>query len=253
VIRVAAQGERVAMSISPEARSDLAPHGVIRAAINLGNPVLAQTGDDGAPKGVSVDLAHELARRTGLSLDLVVFDAAGKVFTALKTHAWDVAFMAIEPVRAAELEFTAPYVIIEGTYMVPSGSPLDRIEDFDQPGVRIAVAKGSAYHLYLDRTIERATLVAAETPAAAIPMFLDQKLDAIAGVRQPLLKYAAGHPGYRVLPGRFMEIRQAMAVPKGRLAGVDYLRHFIEEMKADGFVAEALAKSGQEVAVAPPA
>ncbi len=236
---------------SPDILKDLAPTGRLRFAINLGNPVLAQKGDNGAPKGVTIDLANELARRTGLPLDFVLFDAAGKVFNALKTGAWDVAFMAIEPVRAAELEFTAPYVIIEGTYMVRIDSPLMAIPEFDKPGLRIAVGRGSAYHLYLERTIKNATLVPAPTGGEAIAMFVADKLDAAANVKQPLVKYAAENPGYRVIDGRFMEIRQAIAVPRGRLAAAGYLSAFIEEQKASGFVADALARSGQEAAVAP--
>jgi polar amino acid transport system substrate-binding protein len=238
---------------SPEILKDLAPTGRLRAAINLGNPVLAQKAADGAPKGVTVDLARELAQRIGLPLDLVAFDAAGKVFDALKSGALDLAFIAIEPVRAAELEFTAPYVIIEGTYMVPLASSLREIADFDRPGIRIAVGRGSAYHLYLERTIRRATLVPAPTGGEAIATFVADKLEAAANVRQPLADYAAKNPGYRVIGSRFMEIRQAMAVPKGRLAAAGYLGAFIEEQKASGFVADALAKSGQDAAVAPPA
>ncbi len=236
---------------SSDILQDLAPTGRLRVAINLGNSVLAQKGNGGAPKGVTVDLAHELARRTGLPLDLVTFDAAGKAFDAVKSGALDVAFIAIEPVRAAELEFTAPYVIIEGTYMVAQDSPLQKIEDFDKPGIRIAVGKGSAYHLYLDRTIKHATLVPAPTGGQAIAMFVTDKLEAAANVKQPLLKYVEGNPGFRVIPGRFMEIRQAMAVPKGRTLAADYLRSFIEELKASGFVADALKRSGQDAAVAP--
>jgi polar amino acid transport system substrate-binding protein len=238
---------------SPDILKNLAPTGRLRVAINLGNPVLVQKGADGAPKGVTIDLANELARRTGLPLDLVLFDAAGKVFDALKTGAWDVAFLAIEPVRAAELEFTAPYVIIEGTYMVREGSPLKAIADFDKPGIRVAVGRGSAYHLYLQRSIKHATLVAAPTGLEAIAQFVTDKLEAAANVKQPLVKYAAENPGFRVIDGRFMEIRQAIAVPKGRLAAVGYLAAFIEELKASGFVADALARSGQDAAVAPAA
>lgn len=239
---------------SPEILKDLAPTGRLRVAINLGNPVLAQKGDDGAPKGVTVDLARELARRTGLPLDLVTFEAAGKAFDALKSAALDVAFIAIEPVRAAELEFTAPYVIIEGTYMVRVNSPLKTIAEFDRPGIRIAVGRGSAYHLFLERTIKHATLVPAPTGGQAIDMFVADNLEAAANVKQPLVKFAAANPGYRVIEGRFMEIRQAMAVPKGRTMAADYLRSFIEEQKASGFVADALARSGQDdAAVAPPA
>ena len=243
------------VAISPDIVRDLAPTGRLRAAINLGNSVLAQKDASGELRGVTVDLARELARRAGIPLDLVLFEAAGKVFEALKADAWDVAFLAIEPVRAAEIDFTAPYVLIEGTYMVPADSPLKTIADVDRAGVRIAVGRGSAYDLYLTRTIKNATLVRAHTGGgrAMIELFLSDKLEAAAGVKQPLVEYAKTDPNVRVMDGRFMEIQQAMGMPKGRAAAARYLRAFVEEMKASGFVAEALKRSNQlDAAVAPP-
>lgn len=240
-------------SVSPDVLKDLAPTGAVRAAINLGNAVLAQ-GTPDAPRGITVDLARELARRLGVPVTFVVFDAAGKVFEALKAGAWDVAFLAIEPVRAAEIAFTAPYVLIEGTYVVPDDSPLKTVEDADRPGVRIAAAKGSAYDLYLSRTLKHATLVRAPTGPEAFEIFLRDKLDAAGGVRQPLIAFAREHPHLRVMEGRFMAIQQAMGTPQGRAAGARHLAAFVEEMKASGFVAAALERSGQRDAmVAPPA
>jgi polar amino acid transport system substrate-binding protein len=242
-------------SVTPEIIKDLAPSGKMRVAINLGNAVLAQ-GTPAEPRGVTVDLARELGRRTGLEVELLTFEAAGKVVEAGKTGAWDVAFFAIEPVRAAEVEFTAPYVLIEGTYMVRKDSPLKAIEDVDKPGVRIAVGRASAYDLYLTRTLKHATPVRAATGGgrAMIELFLADKLEAAAGVKQALVAYAGTNPDLRIMDGRFMMIEQAMSTPKGRLAAVRYLRGFIEEMKASGFVAEALKRSNQpDAAVAPPA
>ena len=156
-------GSAVAQDASPEALKHLAPTGKLRAAINLGNGVLAQRDPASSePKGLTPDLARELAKRLGVPLEMVVFESAGKVFDGAKTGAWDVAFIAIEPVRAAEIEFTAPYAIIEGTYMVPMNSPLKTVTDVDRPGVRIAVGRGAAYDLYLTRTLKDATLVRAE-------------------------------------------------------------------------------------------
>jgi polar amino acid transport system substrate-binding protein len=241
--------------MSADVVKELAPTGRLRAAINLGNGVLAQ-GTHEAPRGITVDLARELAGRTGLPLDLVPFEAAGKVFEALKTEAWDIAFLAIEPARAAEIEFTPPYVLIEGTYMVRNDSPLREIADVDRPGVRIAVGKGSAYDLYLTRTLTYATVVRAPTRGgrAMIDLFFAEKLDVAAGVRQALAAYAKTDPSVRVMDGRFQSIAQAMGAPRGRPAAARYLRGFIEEMKASGFVAEALRRSGQtEAAVAPAA
>ncbi len=158
--------------------------------------------------------------------------------------------------RAAEVEFTAPYVLIEGTYMVHEDSALKAIEDVDKPGVRIAVGRASAYDLYLTRTVKHATLVRAATGGgrAMIDLFLAEKLEAAAGVKQALAAYAKTNPDMRIMDGRFMVIEQAMSTPKGRLAAVRYLRGFVEEMKASGFVAEALKRSNQpDAAVAPPA
>ena len=234
---------------------ELAPTGTLRAAINLGNSVLAQ-GTPQALRGVSVDLARELARRTGLPLELVPFEAAGKVFAAVPANAWDIAFLAIEPVRAAEVDFTAPYVLIEGTYMVPSDSALKTIAEVDRAGVRITVGLGSAYDLYLTRTLKQASIVRAKTGGgrAMIDLFLVDKLEAAAGVRQALVAYAQTDPGVRVMDGRFMVIEQAMGTPKGRPAAAKYLKGFIEEMKASGFIADALKRSNQpDAAVAPAA
>jgi polar amino acid transport system substrate-binding protein len=242
-------------TVSPDVVKDLAPTGTLRAAINLGNIVLAQ-GTPEAPRGITVELARELARRLGLALAMTAYDAAGKVTAALGT--WDIAFLAIEPARAAEIAFTGPYVIIEGNYMVPADSPLRTVADVDGAGVRIAVAKGSAYDLYLTRTLKHATLVRAPTGPAAMDMFVADKLEAAAGVKQPIVAYATSHPGLRVIAPRFMAIEQAMGTPKARYQGRDaaprYLRAFVEEMKATGFVAAALKRSNQpDAAVAPAA
>jgi polar amino acid transport system substrate-binding protein len=243
-----------ANGVRPDAGKDLAPTGRLRAAINLGNPVLAQKDPaTGEPRGVSVDLARELGRRLDLPLELVVYDSAGKVSDSAQAGAWDVAFLAIDPARAGAIAFTAPYLVIEGTYLVPADSPLRTIEDVDHEGVRVAVGKKSAYDLYLTRALKRARLVRAETSAAAIDLFLADKLEAAAGVKQPLVEFARSNPGVRVIEGRFMSIEQAMGTPKGREGGARYLREFVEEMKASGFVARALERSGQQGAEIAPA
>jgi len=236
-------------------RSELAPSGKLRAAINFGNTVLAQKEPaTGEPHGVSVDLARELGRRLNVPVELVTFDAAGKVFDALKTNAWDVAFLAIDPARASEIAFTAPYVVIEGTYLVPADSPLRTIGDIDREGVRVAVGNKSAYDLYLTRTLKRAQIVRAPTSPDAIEFFVRDKLEAAAGVKQSLLEFAKSNPNVRVMDGNFMVIEQAMGTPKGREAGAHYLREFVEEMKASGFVATGLERSGQgDATVAPKA
>ena len=233
----------------------LAPTGKLRAGINFGNPVLAQKGPNGEPRGVSAELAAALAKRLGVPLEYVPFQAAGKSFAALAAGTTDVGFFAIEPVRAAEVEFSAPYVIIEGTYLVRQDSPLKDVGDVDRPGIKIGVGLASVYDLYLTRTLKHAELVRAKVggAAAGIPVFLDQKLDAAAGVREPLDAYAKEHPEMRVMKGAFEQIGQAMGTVKGRTAGAAYVRAFVEDMKANGFVADALKRSGQKAPVAPKA
>ena len=242
-------------SAPPEAVRELAPTGKLRAAINYGNPVLAQRDPaTGQPRGISADLARELGQRLGVPVEFVTFDAAGKVFDAMGSGAWDVAFLAIEPVRSAQIDFTAPYVIIEGVYVVPVNSPLRSVGDVDREGVRIAVGNKSAYDLYLSRTLKRAQLVRAPTSPAAVELFVKDRLEAVAGVKQPLVQFAKSDSNVRMIDGRFMAIEQAIGTPRGREAGVRYLRGFVEEMKASGFVAAGLARSGQvDAAVAPAA
>jgi polar amino acid transport system substrate-binding protein len=244
---------------SPEAVKDLAPTGKLRAAINFGNAVLAQKAADGTPAGISADLSRELAKRLNVPVEFVAFEAAGKVFEAAAQGAWDVGFVAIEPARATAIEFTAPYVIIDGTYMVHKDSPLKEVGDVDKPGIRIAVGLGSAYDLYLTRTIKNATIVRAKVGGgkAMIEMWLNDKLEAAAGVRQQLEAYAKDHAEVRIMSGAFQQIQQAMGMPKKegqpKTAGVSYLKAFVEEMKASGFVADALKRSNQVAVVAPPA
>ncbi|GAB7531067.1 ABC transporter substrate-binding protein [Pseudomonas sp. 3A(2025)] len=238
--------------ITPAVIADLAPEGTLCAAINFGNPVLAQRGADGSPQGVSVALAKALAAELDVALEMRTFDAAGKVFSALEQGAWHLAFLAIEPVREAQIAFSEPYVIIEGTYLVRTDAPYQVVDELDQPGLRLAVGQGAAYDLFLSRTLQHAQLKRAETSAGAVDLFIEQQLDAAAGVRQPLEKVAVADPRFRVVDGAFTAIRQAMAVPRGRDAGAAYVRAFIERKKAEGFVATALAESGQaDVAVAP--
>lgn len=238
--------------VSPEVLKDLAPTGRLRAAINLGNVVLVQKDPaTGKLQGVSPELAHELALRLRVPLELIPFDAAGKAFEALKAGAVDIVFLAIEPVRAAEIAFTAPYVIIEGVYMVPKDSALKTVAEVDAPGIRIGVNRNSAYDLFLTRTLKHATLVRGES---GLDLFLRDKLEVAGGIKQPLAAFAKANPDVRLIDGRFMEIRQAMGTARGRDAGARYLHAFVEEMKASGFVADALRRSNQpDAAVAPAA
>jgi len=229
--------------VSLAARSDLAPTGKLRAAINFGNPILAgRDPTTGEPRGVSVDLSRELARRLGVPVQFVTYDAAGKVVEGLKSGAWDVAYVAIDPARAVDISYTAPYVVIEGAYLVPQGSSIRNNAEVDREGVRVAVGAGSAYDLFLSRNLKHAKVVRAPTSPAVTDMFVAQKLEVAAGVKQQLEADARRIPGLRLLEGRFMVINQAMGTPRGREAGAKYLRAFVEEMKASGFVAQALER-----------
>ena len=237
------------------ARSDLAPTGTLRAAINFGNPILAtKDPSTGEPRGVSVDLSRELARRLGVPVQFVTYDAAGKVVEGLKSGAWDVAYVAIDPARAVDISYTAAYVQIEGAYLVTQNSPIRNNAEVDRQGVRVVVGAGSAYDLFLSRNLKQATIVRAPTSPAVTDMFVAQKLDVAAGVKQQLEADSRRIPGLRLLEGRFMVINQAMGTPKEREAGAKYLREFVEEMKASGFVAQALQRHRIEGAsVAPKA
>ena len=174
------------------------------------------------------------------------FESAGSVAGAASTGAWTIAFLAIDPARAVEIDYTTPYVVIEATYAVPAASELRTIADVDRQGVRIAVSNNSAYDLYLKRNIKYATLVRGPSPAESLAMFLHDQLEAAAGVRQPLERFAAEQGGLRVMEGRFTGIEQAMCVPKGRAAGAHWLQRFIKEMSASCFVADGLRRSGQD-------
>jgi polar amino acid transport system substrate-binding protein len=232
------------------------PTGRLRASINLGNPILA--GKDlatGAPKGVSIDLAGEFARRLGVPLELVVFDTAGKSVDAVAAEQADIGFFAIDPKRGEHIAFTPPYVLIEGCYMVRADSPLRANEEVDRAGQRVVVGRGSAYDLFLTRELKHAQLVHAASSPAVVPHFLESGAEVAAGVKQQLEADAQRLGGLRLLPGRFMVIRQAMGCPKSRGEGAAAaLAAFVEEMKAGGFVAQALARHGvQGASVAPAA
>jgi polar amino acid transport system substrate-binding protein len=232
---------------------DLAPTGKLRVGINYGNPVLAtRDRTSGQLSGVAVDLARELGRRTDLPVELVGFESAGKMVEGLQAAAWDVAFLAVDPGREQDINFTAPYIEIEGTYLLPPGSALVAIADVDREDVRVGVSSKSAYDLFLSRDLKHAQLVRASSPGAAFDLILAGKVDALGGVRQHLVANTAKLPGSRVLDGRFMAIQQALGIPKGREAGISYLREFIEDVKASGLVARALEKAGvQGVSIAP--
>jgi polar amino acid transport system substrate-binding protein len=231
------------------------PTGRLRASINLGNPILA--GRDpvsGEPRGVSIDLARAFAERLGVELDLVVFDTAGQSVDAVAAELADIGFFAIDPKRGEHIRFTGPYVLIEGCYLVRADSPLQANEEVDRAGTRVVVGRGSAYDLFLSREIRNAQLVPAPSSPAVVQHFVDSGAEVAAGVKQQLQQDAQRLGGLRLLPGRFMVIRQAMGCPRSRgPEAAAALAAFVEEMKASGFVAEALARHRIEGAAVAPA
>jgi polar amino acid transport system substrate-binding protein len=223
--------------------AQLAPSGTLRAAINYGNAVLAvRNKHTGALEGISVDLAQELAKRLGVGLQLVPYAAARSVVEGAAKKEWDVAFTGIDPKRAEEMAFTAPYLIIEGAYMVRQESPIKTNADVDRDGVRVAISSGSAYDLFLSRSLKHAQLVHTADPTAVTDMMMAQSLEVVAGVKQRNQADAARVPGLRLLDGNFMQIRQAVATIKGRDIAARYLSGFVEEMKASGVIERALER-----------
>jgi polar amino acid transport system substrate-binding protein len=240
---------------SPAARADLAPTGTLRAGINYGNFILAQkdpaTGDS---RGPAIDLARELGKRLGVPVELVAYTAVGTMVDGAKAGAWDIAFLGSDPARAGEIDFTAAYLELEATYLVPAGSLLLTIADVDQDGVRVAAPARANYELYLSRSLQRANLVRAENGDAAFQLLVEGRVEALAGLSQALVSLAQKLPGSRMLDGRFMAVPQSVGTPKGRDAGFAYLRAFVEEAKASGMVARSIQSTGYRgVSVAPPA
>jgi polar amino acid transport system substrate-binding protein len=243
------------MQADARLRHELAPQGVMRAAINLGNTVLAQRQSPGCePTGVSVDLARALAARLAVPIQLVTYDAAGKVFDGLGRDEWDLSFLAVDSERAEQVTFSPPYLEIEGAYMARLDGPYKASADVDRTGVKVAVGNGSAYELFLSRTLQHAELLRFPTAKESFAQFIAQKLDVMAGVREVIKGFAASSSQLHVLPDSFMVIRQAMCLPKHRSTGAKFVAHFVEEMKAGGYVTASLERSGQRSAtVAPPA
>ena len=243
------------MIVDPSLLQQFAPSGVLRASLNMGNPVLAHSRTASEkPAGVSIDLARRLGRELGVPVELLEFATAARSVEALAAGDADIGFMAIDPQRAGSIHFTAAYVQIEGSYLVPLDSTITSNEQVDEPGIRIMVGAGSAYELYLTRTIKHARIVKVSTSEAVVDAMLEDKVPVAAGVRQQLEADARRVGGVRVLDGRFMVINQAMAMPKGRSEQAQaYLAAFVERMKRDGVVAEGLAQHGIEGAKVAPA
>jgi polar amino acid transport system substrate-binding protein len=232
------------MPIESSTIAAFTPTGKLRASINLGNPILANRhADSGEPFGVSIDLARAFAARLNVELELVVFDTAAQSVQAVSEERADFGFFAIDPLRGETIAFTAPYVLIEGFYLVRDESPVRSNQDVDQAHNRVVVGKGSAYDLFLTRELKAAQIVRAPSSPSVVPTFIEQQLEVAAGVKQQLEADAKHTAGLRLLDERFMVIQQAMGVAKSRgEAAAQTLRSFVEEVKASGFVAQALAR-----------
>jgi polar amino acid transport system substrate-binding protein len=235
--------------------SELAPHGVLRAGVNMSNFLLV-TGrtPSGDPTGVSPDMAAAIAARLGVPVKYVPFPRPGELADAAGTDAWDIGLIGAEPARAEKIAFSPAYVEIEATYLVPAGSALQSIDEVDRPGVRIAVSARSAYDLWLERNIKHATLVRSDGLNSAVELFVRDKLDALAGLRPGLLGDLPKLPGARILDGQFTAVQQAIGTVKSNAAGAAFLRDFVEEAKRSGLVASLIERHGVvgRLSVAPP-
>jgi polar amino acid transport system substrate-binding protein len=240
------------MTLSPAAKSELAPTAKLRVGINYGNFLLVTKGQNGEYSGIAVDLGRELGQRLGVPVELVPFATAGKLADAVKAGAWDVAFLGNEPQRAGDIAFSPPYLEIEAGYLVPAGSPIKTMAEVDRKGVRIAVAVNSAYDLYLSRSLKNATLVRVEGIQASYDIFVKDKLEVLSGLKPRLLSDAEKLPGSRILEGRFTVVQQSVGTPQGRPAAAGYLSEFAKDIKKSGFVAQAIARHAvRGVSVAP--
>ena len=240
--------------ITTAARAELAPTGKLRVGINHSNFLLVNPGSPhGAPKGIAPDLALELGKRVGVPVEFVSFDAAGKTADAIRDGLVDAGFIASEAERASVIDFSSAYLELPATYLVPPGSPIRSLSDVDRKGVRIAISGRSAYDLYLSRTLKNAELVRAEGIPGSFKLFVDQKLDALAGLKPGLIADAQKLPGSRLLEGQFTAVQQSVGVPKKREAAARYVREFVEDAKRSGLVAQLVEKHAVKgVNVAPP-
>ena len=241
--------------ISSATRAELAPGGKLRVGINHSNFLLVTPGSPfGAPTGIAPDLALELGKRAGVPLEWVSFDAAGKLADAVKDAAVDVGFLGNEPQRADVIAFSPAYVELPVTYLVPEGSSIRSLADVDRAGVRIAVSARSAYDLYLSRNLKHAQLARAEGIAASVKLFVEQKLEALAGLKPGLMEEAAKLRGSRLLDGQVTAVQQSIGAPKTRQAAAKFLHEFVEDIKRSGLVARTVEKHGVKgINVAPPA
>lgn len=239
--------------ITPAILADLAPNGKIRAGVNYNNAILA-TKDPitGASSGVAIDLMNEVARLLGVPVEIIPHDSVGALVDGARAGAWDIAFLGSEPARERDISFTAAYLEIEATYLVQGSSPLARAVEVDRDGINVSAPARANYELYLSRTLEHAKLVSTSDAPAAFDLLVKGEVDALAGLKQELIRLAERLPGSRLLDGRFMGVQQSIGVPKGHEAGIEFLKAVVEDAKASGLVARAIERTGaQGVTVAP--
>jgi len=217
----------------------------LRAGINYSNFLLVtKDPDTGKPRGIAAELSREIGRRLNIPIEFVPFETAGRMADAATAGVWDFAFLANEPERANQILFTPPYLEIDAGYLVPEGSSIHSVEEADADGVRIAIAVKSAYDLFLTRTLRRAKLVRAKGMEASLEVFSAERLDALAGIKPWLLGITEKLPGSHVLQDRFMGVQQCIGVPRGRESAAAYLREFVDNVKASGFLAETIRRLG---------
>ena len=231
--------------MSDQLRSELAPSGTLRAAINMSNNLLVNgIGPSGDPEGVAPDMARLIAERLGVPVVYVPFPKPGLLADAAESDVWDIGLIGAEPKRAEKIAFTAAYAEIESTYLVPEGSPLHTIDAVDAPGIRIAVAARTAYDLWLERNIRHAELVQCNGGDETFKRFQDDKLDALAGLRPRLINDVLKMPGSRILDGNFTTVQQAIGTLRRHAVAPAFLAEFVEEAKRSGVVAQLIARHG---------
>jgi len=233
-------------NVPPSLRAELAPTGKLRVGLILSNQVLVtkdpQTGE---LRGVTITLGKALANRLGVPFEPVGYPNPAALVQSFGRNEWDIAFLAFDPARAGDVEFSPPYMVVDNTYLVPSGSKVERVEAADQRGVKIAVPERSAPDLFLSRNLKAAEIVRVPGGAdAAIEVLRSGRADAYAENAHMLSLYSARLPGSRVLQGRYTVIQHAIATPKDRPAAAAFVKEFVEQSKRGGTVRNAIAQAG---------